>query len=120
MMIENTPRKKYEALSQGLAITSLVVGIVTLLVSFIPCVGVFAFIFGIIAILISIIGLIIAVKYDHPKGLIIGAFITSILGCIIAFTQYTAMVSIGENIGDTIEEKVEEIREEIEEHNQIQ
>lgn len=96
MTTENTQRKKYESISHGLGITGLIVGIITLLVSFIPCFGMFAFIFGIIAVLISVIGLGVALKHDHPKGLIIGALVTAFLGCSIAYSQYSAMNSIGQ------------------------
>jgi uncharacterized membrane protein len=91
MKTEINQKTKYESLSKGLGITGLVLGIVTLLVSFIPCFGLFAIFFGIIAIIISLIGLIIALKHNHEKSLIMGALITSLLGCGIAYSQYAAM-----------------------------
>jgi len=94
MKTEINQKTKYESLSKGLGITGLVLGIVTLLVSFIPCFGLFAIFFGIIAIMISLIGLIIALKYNHEKSLIMGALITSLLGCGIAYSQYAAMNAI--------------------------
>jgi Na+/melibiose symporter-like transporter len=107
MTTENTQRKKYESISHGLGITGLIVGIITLLVSFIPCFGVFAFIFGIIAILISVIGLAIALKHDHPKGLIIGALVTAFLGCAIAYTQYSAMKGTVDTINNIEKNRIE-------------
>ncbi|MFV0530909.1 MAG: hypothetical protein ACK5MD_05680 [Flavobacteriales bacterium] len=96
MTVENTQRKKYQSVSHGIGITGLILGILTLLVSFIPCFGIFAIIFGVIGVLISLVGLGIALKHDHPKGLIIGALITAFLGCAIAYSQYSAIRSIGE------------------------
>jgi len=98
MKSENNGKAKYESLSKGLEITGLVLGIVTLLVSFIPCFGLFAIFFGVIAIAISVIGLVIALKHNHEKGLIIGALITSLLGCGIAYSQYAAMNALGEEL----------------------
>lgn len=91
MSTESIQRKKYESISHGMGITGLIVGIITLLVSFIPCFGIFAFIFGIIAVTASLVGLAVALQHDHPKGLIIGALTTALLGCAIAYTQFAAM-----------------------------
>ena len=113
MTTENTQRKKYQSISHGLGITGLIVGIITLLVSFIPCFGIFAFIIGIIAILISLIGLAIALKHDHPKGLIIGALVTALLGCAIAYTQYSAVIGTVDTI-NTIEKNRSENQEQAE------
>lgn len=107
MTTENTQRKKYQSISHGLGITGLIVGIITLLVSFIPCFGVFAFIFGIIAVLVSIIGLGIALKHDHPKGLIIGALVTAFLGCAIAYTQYSAMKGTIDTLNEFEKQQIE-------------
>ena len=98
MKTEGIGRAKYQSLSKGLGITGLVLGIVTLLVSFIPCFGLFAIFFGVIAISISLIGLVIALKHNHEKGLIIGALITSLLGCGIAYSQYAAMNALGDEL----------------------
>jgi hypothetical protein len=111
MTTENTQRKRYESISNGFGITGLVLGIVTLLVSFIPCFGVFAFIFGVIAILISLIGLVVALKHNHPKGLIIGALLTSLLGCGIAYSQYAAMQGIAEGSLDLGNEFIKSIED---------
>jgi len=94
MSTETPQRKKYESLSHGLGITGLIIAIVTLLTSFIPCFGIFAFIFGILAILISVIGLAIALTHNHAKGLIIGALITALLGCAIAYSQYATIMEV--------------------------
>lgn len=117
MTSENPQRRKYESISHGFGITGLILGIVTLLVSFIPCFGVFAFIFGIIAILISIIGLVVAMKHDHSKGLIIGALLTSLLGCGIAYSQYAAMQGITEESIDFGNEFFKSMDEESESKN---
>ncbi len=100
-------QKKYGSLTQGLAITGLIIGIVTLLVSFIPCFGLFAPIFGAVAVFISVIALAIALKHGHSKGLIIGALITALLGCTIAYTQYAAMKGIAK-LGTEAQQKIEE------------
>ncbi|MFV0247865.1 MAG: hypothetical protein ACK5H1_02740 [Tenacibaculum sp.] len=104
MTVENTQVKKYQSISKGLGIAGLVVGIVTLLVSFIPCFGAFAIFFGIIAVLISVIGLVIALKHNHPKDLIIAALISALLGCVIAYYQYSAMVKVTEGINEVRKE----------------
>lgn len=93
-MNQSSEKLKYASVSQGLGITGLVLGIVTLLVSFIPCFGTFAVFFGILAILISVIGLVIALVHKHPKGLIIGALLMSLLGCAIGYSQYAAMNAV--------------------------
>lgn len=108
MKTENNEEIKYKSLSKGLGITGLVLGIVTLLVSFVPCFGMFAIFFGVIAILISLIGLIIALKHNHEKGLIIGALTTSLLGCGIAYSQYTAMNSLGNELLTEANKAIEE------------
>ncbi|APG65904.1 MULTISPECIES: SH3 domain-containing protein [Tenacibaculum] len=98
MKKESSQELKYQSLSKGLGITGLVLGIVTLLVSFIPCFGLFTIFFGIIAISISLIGLVITLKHNHEKGLIVGALITSLLGCGIAYSQYAAMNALGDEL----------------------
>ncbi|HBK70777.1 MAG TPA: hypothetical protein DDZ39_03820 [Flavobacteriaceae bacterium] len=107
MSTETPQRKKYESLSHGFGITGLIVAIVTLLTSFIPCFGIFAFIFGILAILISGIGLIIALIHGHSKGLIMGALITALLGCSIAYAQFSAMESIGSDEETEMHKEIE-------------
>ena len=106
MTTENTQTKKFGSLVQGLGITGLVIGILALLVSFIPCFGVYALIIGIIAIVFAVAALAIALKHDHPKGLIIAALITAFLGCGIAYSQYAAMQSAGETFKEELEKTI--------------
>jgi len=108
MKTEINQKTKYESLSKGLGITGLVLGIITLLVSFIPCFGLFAIFFGIIAIMVSLIGLIIALKYNYEKSLIMGALITSLLGCGIAYSQYAAMNAITNEVIKDANKLIEE------------
>lgn len=109
METEINKRKKYESLSHGLGITGLILGILTLLVSFIPCFGMYAFFFGILAIFISVIGLAIAFIHKHPKGLLIGALITSLIGCGIGYSQYAALTSIADNPEEFFKDFEEEV-----------
>ncbi|HIE26347.1 TPA: hypothetical protein EYP66_03585 [Candidatus Poribacteria bacterium] len=109
-MTEKLQEKKYQSLSHGLGITGLILGIITLLVSFIPCFGVFAYLIGIVAILISLIGLGIAMKFNHAKGLLIGALITAFIGCGIAYSQYSAM----KGTVDVMEQEMEKLEKEAE------
>ena len=111
-MTEKLQGKKYQSLSHGLGITGLIMGIITLLVSFIPCFGVFAYLIGIIAIVISLIGLGIAMKFNHAKGLLIGALITAFLGCGIAYSQYSAM----KEVTDVMEQEMKQLEKETEQN----
>ncbi len=106
MTTENTGKKKYQSLSHGLGITGIIVGVIGLIVSFIPCFGMFAFFFAWISIIISLIALVVALRHDHPKGLIIGAIIISILAGAISYSQYKTLEAVTETI-DEVKKEVE-------------
>lgn len=108
MKTESTQSNKNESLTHGLAITGLVIGILALIVSFVPCFGVYAIIIGVIGLIVSIIALILASKNNYPKGLIIAALLTSLLGCSIAYWQKVRMENAIEDLTKGIENSTNE------------
>jgi hypothetical protein len=79
---------KNSGLVNGLGISSLVLGILTLIVSMIPCFGIFAILIGVLALIICIAGLVIAFNQNASKGVLIAAFILLSIGIAIALYQY--------------------------------
>ncbi|OMP29944.1 SH3 domain-containing protein [Mangrovimonas sp. DI 80] len=118
MKTKNTLEKKNESLTNGLAITGLVLGILALVVSFIPCFGVYAILIGVIGLIVSLITFILASKNNYPKGLIIAALLTSLLSCSIAYWQKIRMQDAIEDFKNDLDKSTEQLQKDLEKRSE--
>jgi len=111
--VQNVPQE--DSLVKALGIAGLVIGIIALIVSFIPCFGIFAFWIGILGGILSGIAIFLANQKKVSKGLAIAAAIVSGIAIIIAFTQYQALSSVGEELQENAEKYQKQLEEAAEE-----
>ncbi len=115
---------------QGFGVAGFVIGIIALIISFIPCLGMYAIIPGILALIFAIIGYSQASGANAPRGLIIAAFVISLIATSIAAWQLTTLHratrgierigrefpgAIRDEIGDEIRENIRRAIEGLEE-----
>jgi hypothetical protein len=79
--------------AQGFGVAGLVVGILTFITAFIPCFGVLVLYSGGLAIAICSLGYMLTYGQKVPKGLLIAAFILSIIGFCVAWLQFEVIDS---------------------------
>lgn len=91
--MENSVNKS----GKGMAITSLVCGIVALIISFAPCVGIFGIPFAVLAIVFGAISLSRSRKEGYTSGMSVGGLATSITALIISVAWLVAIVKISNN-----------------------
>lgn len=106
---------------QGFGVAGFVIGIIALIISFIPCLGMYAIIPGILALVFAIVGYTQASGANAPRGLIVAAFVISVIATSIAVWQLATLRKatrgierIGREFPGTIRDEIgDEIRENI-------
>ena len=80
----------------ALGITSLIIGVMSLMVSFVPCIGVIAVVPAIIGLLIGGVGLVVARSSNQGTGMPITGSIINVLAIVVVGLWFLLFAAIGE------------------------